>query len=77
MVHEFAASKDYDPSGKLDRIKAPLLALNFADDELNPAELGVPDAATKKAPGGRTVLVPRGPKSKGHQSLQVGELWAP
>ena len=77
VMYEFAASKDYDPSGTLDRIKAPLLAVNFADDELNPAELGVLDEAIRKVANGRAVLVPRGPKSKGHQSLQVGELWAP
>lgn len=77
VVYEFASSKDYDPSGKLDRIKAPLLAVNFADDELNPAQLGVLDEAIRKVPNGRAVLVPSGPKSKGHQSLQVGELWAP
>ena len=39
--------------------------------------LGVLDTAMQKVPGGRAVLVPRGPKSKGHQSLQVGKLWAP
>lgn len=76
VAYGFAASKDYNPSGKLDRIKAPLLAVNFAGDEMNPAELGVLEAI-KKVPGGRAVLVPHEPKSKGHQSLQMGELWAP
>ena len=77
VVYEFAASKDYDPSGALEKIKAPLLAVNFADDELNPAELGVLDAGARNVWRARTVLVPAGEKSKGHQTLQVTELWAP
>ena len=32
---------DYDPSPDLEKIKARLLAINFADDEVNPPELGV------------------------------------
>ncbi len=76
VVYEFGSSKDYDPSGSLARIKAPLLAVNFADDQLNPAELGVLDAAIKQVGGGRAVLIPAGPKSKGHQTLQIAELWA-
>ncbi len=76
-VYEFDASKDYDPSGALGKIKAPLLAINFADDELNPAELGVLNQAIPKVSGAQAVLIPAGPKSKGHQTLQVAELWAP
>ena len=77
IVYAFVASKDYDPSGDLEAIAAPLVAVNFADDELNPAELGVLDRGIRRVRDGRAVLVPRGPKSKGHQTLQVAELWAP
>ena len=76
VVYEFGSSKDYDPSGSLAKIKAPLLAVNFADDQLNPVELGVLDRAIKRVAGGRAALIPTGPKSKGHQTLQVAELWA-
>ena len=43
VTWEFEASRDYDPAPHLARIRAPLLAVNFADDAVNPAELGVMD----------------------------------
>ena len=48
VIWEFEASQDYDPAPGLGRIAAPLLAVNFADDEVNPAALGVLDAAVGK-----------------------------
>ena len=77
VVYEFAASKDYDPFDATVKIKAPLLAVNFADDQLNPVELGVLEAGARNVWRARTVLIPAGPKSKGHQTLSVAELWAP
>lgn len=76
VIYEFAASKDYDPLGSLAKIKAPLVAVNFADDALNPAELGVLDTAIKKVAGARAVPIPAGPKSRGHQALRAAKLWA-
>ena len=49
---------DYDPSRDLEKIKAKLLAINFADDELNPPELGVLGPAIRRIPGARFMLVP-------------------
>ena len=49
---------DYDPSQDLEKIKARLLAINFADDEVNPPELGVVEREIKRIPGARFVLVP-------------------
>jgi len=40
LVHRFEASADYDPAPGLEKIQAAVLAINFADDELNPPELG-------------------------------------
>ena len=77
VVYEFVASKDYDPSGGLEKITAPLLAVNFADDELNRADLGVLDDAIPRVRNGEAVLIPRGPQSNGHQTQRVAELWAP
>ena len=77
VVYEFAASRDYDPTNGLTKIKAPVLAVNFADDELNPAQLDVLKQGARNVQRARTVLIPAGPKTKGHQTLQVAELWAP
>jgi homoserine O-acetyltransferase len=75
VIWEFDASRDYDPSSGLGLIQAPLLAVNFADDELNPVELGGLERAIAQVKNGRAVIVPPGPKSRGHQSLRVAEIW--
>ena len=70
VIWEFDASRDYDPSPGLGLIRAPLLAVNFADDELNPVELGGLERAIAQVKYGRAVTVPVGPKSCGHQTLE-------
>jgi homoserine O-acetyltransferase/O-succinyltransferase len=75
VIWEFDASRDYDPAPELHAIRAPLLAVNFADDELNPTELGGLERAIAQVPHGRAVTIPAGPKSRGHQTLQVAEIW--
>jgi homoserine O-acetyltransferase/O-succinyltransferase len=75
VIWEFDASRDYDPSAGLGLIRAPLLAVNFADDELNPVELGGLERATAQVKYGRAVTVPVGPKSRGHQTLRMAEVW--
>jgi homoserine O-acetyltransferase len=68
VIWEFDASRDYDPSAGLGLIQAPLLAVNFADDALNPVELGGLEGAITQVKDGRAVTVPVGPKSRGHQT---------
>ena len=75
VIWEFDASRDYDPSPGLGLIRAPLLAVNFADDELNPVELGGLERAIAQVKYGRAVTVPVGPKSCGHQTLRIAEVW--
>jgi homoserine O-acetyltransferase/O-succinyltransferase len=75
-VYEFDASYDYDPYPDLGKIKAPLLVVNFADDGLNAAELGIAERAVKDMKRGKAVTVPIGPKNRGHQTLRVAEVWA-
>lgn len=74
-LYSFESSRDYDPSGQLDRISAPLLAINFGDDLLNPAELGLTEAAMAHVKGGTAVLIPAGPNTYGHQTLGHPEVW--
>ena len=74
-LYQLEATMDYDPSPLLGKIKAPLLAINFADDEINPPELGVMESAIAKIPGARHVLVPAGPKSAGHYTALRAALW--
>jgi homoserine O-acetyltransferase/O-succinyltransferase len=74
-IYEFDASYDYDPYPDLAKIKARLLVVNFADDGLNVAELGIAEKAITNVKNGKAVLVPVGPKSRGHQSLRIAEIW--
>jgi homoserine O-acetyltransferase len=75
VIWEFDASRDYDPAPQLHAIRAPLLAVNFTDDELNPVELGGLERAIAKVPYGRGVTLPAGPQSRGHQTLRFAEIW--
>jgi homoserine O-acetyltransferase/O-succinyltransferase len=75
VVWEFDASRDYDPSAGLGLIQARLLAVNFADDEINPVELGGLERAIARVKRGQAITVPVGPKSQGHQTLRHAEIW--
>jgi len=68
FIYQWQASHDYNPSGGLERIKARLLAINAADDERNPPETGVTDAAMKRVNNGRLLLIPASDETRGHQT---------
>lgn len=74
-LYQVEASMDYDPSAGIEDIKARLLAINFADDELNPPELGVMEPAIAKIPDAEYVLIPAGSESQGHFSSMRASLW--
>lgn len=75
-LYQFAAARDYDPGPKLMTIKARVLAINSADDERNPAELGQTAAAVKTLKDGRYYEIPVGPDSRGHGTTGNARLWA-
>lgn len=74
-LYQLESSMDYDPSDALDKIKAKLFAINFADDELNPHELGVLEPAIAKIPGARCMMLPAGPLTQGHYTTMRALLW--
>ena len=77
-LYQIESTMDYDPSADLEKIKARLLAINFADDAVNPPELGVLEAGVARIPGARSVVVPASPRSQGHQNaMQRGDLEEP
>ena len=65
-VYQWESSYDYDPAPGLERIEATLLAVNAADDERNPPELGVLDRAIKRVKNGRVLLIPASEETTGH-----------
>jgi homoserine O-acetyltransferase len=76
ILYAVEASRDYDPAPALATIRAPLLALNTADDLINPPELGVLETAIRRVPRGRAVLLPASEHTRGHGSHTVAALWA-
>ena len=74
-LFQIESTMDYDPSADLEKIKARLLAINFADDAVNPPELGVLEAGVARIPGARCVVVPASPRSQGHQNATNAALW--
>ncbi len=75
MLYAFDASRDYDPEPGLERIKAPLIAVNSADDQVNPPELGIVEDRIKRVKRGRYVLIPISDRTRGHGTHSLPELW--
>ncbi|HEX3061442.1 MAG TPA: alpha/beta fold hydrolase [Usitatibacter sp.] len=66
FVYQWESSYDYDPSPGLERITATVLAINAADDERNPPELGILDREIQRVKNGRVLLIPASPETSGH-----------
>jgi homoserine O-acetyltransferase len=74
-LYALEASYDYDPNPGLEKILAPLLAVNSADDLINPPELGILEREIKRVPHGRAVVIPLSDQTRGHGSHTVAALW--
>lgn len=75
MIFYLNASRNYDPSGKLETIKAPVLWINSADDYINPPELGIAEKMVKRIPRARFVLLPISDATRGHGTHTVAAVW--
>jgi homoserine O-acetyltransferase len=75
MLYQFDSSRDYDPQPNLDKISAPLIAINSADDQVNPPELGVMEREIKRVKRGRYILIPISDQTRGHGTHSLPALW--
>lgn len=75
MLYQFDSSREYNPAPKLKTIKAPLVAINSADDQVNPPELGIIEQEIKRVKRGRFVLIPISDKTRGHGTHSLPALW--
>ncbi len=75
ILYALEASHDYDPGPNLEKISAPLLAINSADDLINPPELGILEREIKHVPHGRALVIPLSEKTRGHGSHTMAALW--
>lgn len=71
------ASRDYDPSADLEKITAPVLTINSADDEINPPELGFMERLMPRVRGARFILLPISPATRGHGTHSLPAIWKP
>jgi homoserine O-acetyltransferase len=74
-LYQYDAGRDYNPLPDLEKIRARVLAINSADDERNPPELGLVEQALKRIRNGRYVLIPLGPYGRGHGTASNANLW--
>jgi homoserine O-acetyltransferase len=74
-LYQWEASRDYNASPDLERIEATLLAINSADDERNPPELGLLDREIKRVKNGRVLLIPGSDQTAGHGTTGQARFW--
>jgi homoserine O-acetyltransferase len=75
MLYAVESSRDYDPGPGLEKIRAPLLAINFADDLINPPELGILEREIKRVKKGRAVVIPASKATVGHGTHTKAAVW--
>jgi homoserine O-acetyltransferase len=75
ILYQWESSGDYNASAGLERIQADLLAINSADDERNPPELGLLDGEIKRVKNGRVLLIPASDQTAGHGTAFQAKFW--
>lgn len=75
IMYQWASSKDYNPAPHLNKIKARVWAINSADDERNPPELGIMEKALKQIPNASLFLIPASDLTSGHGTTGQAKWW--
>ena len=75
FLYQWDSSRDYNPAPGLERIAAPLLAINSADDERNPPETGIMERELKRVKNGRLYLIPASQDTRGHGTTGMAKFW--
>jgi homoserine O-acetyltransferase/O-succinyltransferase len=74
-LYALESSRDYDPAPALEWITAPLVAINSADDLVNPPEIGVLEREIARVPHGRAIIIPMSDQTVGHGTHTVATVW--
>jgi homoserine O-acetyltransferase len=75
LIYYVNASRNYDPSQHLDRIKVPVMWINSADDFINPPELGIAQKMVHEMPRAQFVLIPISDATRGHGTHTQAAIW--
>jgi homoserine O-acetyltransferase len=74
-IYALDASRDYDPTSGLEQIRTRVLAINFADDQVNPPELGIMEKLIRRVKGARFILIPADQRTVGHGTHTKAAVW--
>jgi homoserine acetyltransferase len=75
VLYALESSSDYNPAPALDLIRAPLVAINFEDDLINPPELGILEREIRLVKRGKAILMPRTDATRGHGTHTLAAIW--
>jgi homoserine acetyltransferase len=75
VLYALESSTGYDPGAVLGRIMAPLLAINFKDDLINPPELGVLEREVRRVKRGKALVIPGSDRTRGHGTHTLAVVW--
>jgi len=75
VLYAVQSSFDYDPAPGLGKIQAPLLAVNFGDDLINPPELKILEAQIPRVKNGRAIVFPLSDQTRGHGTHTLAAVW--
>src|SRR6185369_15003296 len=75
LLYSVEGSYDYDPGPELEKIRVPLLAINFGDDLINPPELGILEQQIKRVKHGRALVIPMSAETVGHGTHTKAAVW--
>lgn len=75
LLYQLESSQDYDPGPALEKIRVPLMAVNSADDLINPPELQILEREIKRVATGRAAVVPLSAQTRGHGTHTIAKVW--
>jgi homoserine O-acetyltransferase len=75
QLYALESSFDYDPGPGLEKITAPLLAINSADDLVNPPEIGLLEQEITRVKNGRFIMIPLSDRTAGHGTHTLAAVW--
>jgi homoserine O-acetyltransferase len=75
MLYHYDCSRDYNPQPDLEKIRVPLYAVNSADDQVNPPELGILEREIQRVKHGRYILIPTSDETRGHGTHSLPAVW--
>lgn len=75
LIYQLDASRTYNPLPNLERVRVPMVWINSADDFINPPGYGIAEAAARRMPSARYILIPASAETRGHGTHSWARFW--